>query len=64
MARCLKEWAPRLRKIGNQLSILDVPEEYLNESCPQSFVDANLMNVGGLVDGKVIMTDEIGRIVH
>ena len=37
---------------------MDIPEEYLNASCPHDYKDAKLMHVAGLVDGKVIMNGE------
>ena len=40
------------------LSILDIPEDYLTKSCPQSFKEANMVKIAGLVDGKAIMTAE------
>jgi hypothetical protein len=58
ISKAIKLWAPKFGRIGNMLSILDVPEEYHVASCPQPFKDANMEKIGGLVDGKVIMTAE------
>ena len=56
--RAIRKWAPKIAAVGNMLSILDIPEAYLTGSCPQSFKDAKMERVAGLVDGKVIMTAE------
>ena len=58
ISRVIKEWAPRFGEIGNMLSILDIPEDYLIKSCPQPFKEANMVKIAGLVDGKAIMTAE------
>ena len=54
----LMQWIPQFERIGNILCILDIHEDYLTESCPQAFNDANMEKVFGLVDGKAIMTAE------
>lgn len=58
ISKAIKSWLPKFGKIGNMLSILDIPEHYLTKACPQPFKDAKMVKIAGLVDGKVIMTAE------
>mmetsp|Transcript_4644 Transcript_4644/g.7163 ORF Transcript_4644/g.7163 Transcript_4644/m.7163 type:complete len:137 (+) Transcript_4644:1553-1963(+) len=46
--RAVKEWG----EAGKSLSILDISEEFLNETCPQAYKDEGLTNICGVPDGK------------
>ena len=57
IARYVKEWAPMWGEVGEMLSILEVSEDYLEQSLPRNFRGSGLERVMGLADGKDYMCE-------
>lgn len=52
MGRIIKRWAPRWGKVGEQLSILVINEDYLQQEQPAEYAALGFEKVGALFDGK------------
>jgi hypothetical protein len=50
-------WAPKWGQAGKWLSILDIDEDFLVATEPQSYIDDGLRKIGYVVDGKDFATD-------
>lgn len=55
MSRYIEAWAPKWGEAGEDLSILDINEEYLAYSLPEAYAQGKLKNVCALPDGKDFM---------
>ena len=53
----MQEWAPRWGEVGQDFSILDLTEGYLEAEMPEDFREQRMGTVGALVDGKDFATD-------
>lgn len=51
----IDEWAAKWGEAGEDLSILDITEEYLEFSYPTKYTEANLLKICALPDGKDFM---------
>ena len=48
----IQTWAPKWGEAGEDISILDITGDFLDATCPQSYKDQGLLNVGAVPDGK------------
>ena len=55
----LKEWIPHWGEAGEDLSILDITEDFLDATYPQAYKDAGMLKIVALPDGKDFMINDI-----
>lgn len=52
VAEQVKKWVYEWGEAGEDLSILDITEEFLESTCPQAYIDEGLDKICGIPDGK------------
>ena len=57
MGSYISEWAPKWGEAGEDLSILDITEDFLVETYPEAYKEQGMMKITALPDGKDFMIE-------